>query len=103
MENNLTQRALPAPLFHIDIDGVRHVAAARLAAQSGYCRDYITRLARECRIAGRRLGTDWYIDERSFWNFFIEQEARNAQRRIDLASARRREFESAQSTPENSL
>lgn len=43
--NNLTQRALPAPLFHIDIDGIRHVAAGKLAAESGYSRDYIARLA----------------------------------------------------------
>jgi hypothetical protein len=99
--NNLTQRTLPAPLFHIDIDGARHVAAAVLAAQSGYTRDYIARLARQHRIAGRQLGTHWYVNELSFWEFFIEQEALHAKRRHQLAVARRLEYHAAQSVLKN--
>jgi hypothetical protein len=95
--NNLTQRASSAPLFHIEIDGVRHVAAAVLAAKSGYSRDYIARLARQHRISGRQLGTHWYIDELSFWNFFLQQQALREERRMLLAAARRREHQTAQS------
>jgi hypothetical protein len=101
--NNLTQRPLPAPLFHIDIDAVRHVAAAALAANSGYCRDYIARLARQGRISGRQLGTHWYIDERSFWHFFIEQEVHRAERRMLLSADRKRERNTNQSQPASSL
>ena len=95
--NNLTERTHPAPLFHIDIDGARHVAAAVLAAKSGYTRDYIARLARQHRIAGRQLGTHWYINEVSFWEFFMRQEALRAERRLQLASLRRLEYYNAQS------
>jgi len=100
--NNLTQRARSAPLFHIEIDGVRHAAAAILAAKSGYSRDYIARLARQRRISGRQLGRDWYIDELSFWHFFIQQKAHRAQQRILLASVRRREYQTAQSASNHS-
>jgi hypothetical protein len=89
--NNLTQEAHPGPLYRIDISGARHVAAAVLAAESGYCRDYIARLARQRRIAGCQLGRQWYIDERSFWSFFVEQEMQRARRRILLSAERRRE------------
>jgi hypothetical protein len=101
--NNLTRRSLPAPLYHIDIDGTRHVAAAVLAAQSGYCRDYIARLARQHRIAGRQLGTHWYIDEVSFWEFFVRQEALHAERRSRLAAVRHLEYRAAQSAPKSSV
>lgn len=101
--NNLTERAHSAPLFHIEIDGVRHVAAAVLAAKSGYSRDYIARLARHRRIAGRQLGTRWYIDELSFWTFFVQQEAQRVARRTLLASSRRREYQTAQSARNHSV
>jgi len=95
--NNLTQRSLSAPLYHIDIDGARHVAAAVLAAQSGYTRDYIARLARQHRIAGRQLGTHWYINEVSFWEFLMRQEALRAERAHQLGLIRRLEYGDAQS------
>jgi hypothetical protein len=100
--NNLTQEAHPGPLYRIDIAGVRHVAAAVLAAQSGYCRDYIARLARQRRIAGRQVGRQWYIEERSFWAFVTEQEIRRGERRILLSAERRRERQ-AVSGPSYSL
>lgn len=101
--NNLTRRSLPAPLFHVDIDGARHVAAAVLAAQSGYCRDYIARLARQHRIAGRQLGTHWYIDEVSFWEFFVRQEELRAERRSRLSVVRHLEYRDARSAPKSSV
>lgn len=102
-DNNLTRRSLSAPLFHIDIDGSRHVAAAVLAAQSGYTRDYIARLARQHRIAGRQLGTHWYINELSFWEFFMQQEALRAERRHQLAVSRRLEYHDAQPALKNTV
>jgi hypothetical protein len=99
--NNLTKRTHPAPLFHIDIDGARHVAAAVLAAKSGYTRDYIARLARQGRITGRQLGTHWYISEVSFLEFFMRQEALHAERRLQLAVLRRLEYHDAQSALKN--
>ena len=65
-DNNLSRQALQGPLYQIVIDGLRHVAAGTLAAQSGYCRDYIARLARQRRIAGRKVGRHWFIEEKSF-------------------------------------
>lgn len=94
--NNLTQKALPGPLYHVEIDGVRHIAASVLAARSGYCRDYIARLARQHRINGRQLGTHWYIEERSFWEFFLEQQAKAAERRLLLSADRKREWQNRQ-------
>jgi hypothetical protein len=88
---------LPEPLYHIDLACVRHVAAAVLAARSGYCRDYIACLARQGRIAGRQLGTHWYADERSFWSFFLDQERLREERRRQLAARRRLEYLAAQS------
>jgi hypothetical protein len=94
--NNLTQGAPPGPLFHIVIDGARYVAAGVLAAESGYCRDYITQLARRHRITGRQLGKIWYIAEEPFWMFVIEQEKERELRRSHMAASSRRLFHAHQ-------
>lgn len=94
--NNLTQEAHPGPLYRIDIAGVPYVAAAVLAAQTGYCRDYIARLARQHRIDGRQLGRQWYIEEKSFRDFLSEQEALREQRRRRLVALRNLEYRIAQ-------
>jgi hypothetical protein len=101
--NNLTQQTLAGPLFHIDIDGARHVAAGVFAKESGYRRDYIARLARKHRIEGRQLGTHWYIDERSFRDFLSEQEALREQRRRRLVALRNLEYRAAQRWSDDSL
>ena len=102
-EPNLTRQGPPGPLYHIDIEGVRHVAAAVLAAQSGYCRDYIARLARQGRIDGRQLGSSWYINERSLWSFVVEQEALREERRRRLTALRNLEYRAAQRVQNNPL
>jgi hypothetical protein len=99
--NNLTQQTLAGPLFHIDIDGVRHVAASVIAAESGYCGDYVARLARWGRIAGRKLGTHWYIDEKSFRTFVTQQEALREERRRQLVALRNLQYHATQSAQNN--
>jgi hypothetical protein len=99
--NNLTKGAPPGPLFHIVIDGTRYVAAGMLATESGYSRDYIARLARQHRIAGRQLGKLWYIAEESFWMFVIEQEKERELRRARMAALSRRRFHAHQATQRN--
>jgi hypothetical protein len=94
--NNLTQGTPPGPLFHIDIDGTRYIAAGVLAVESGYGRDYIARLARQHRIAGRQLGRIWYIAEEPFWMFVIEQEKERELRRARMAAHSRRLFQAHQ-------
>jgi hypothetical protein len=101
--NNLTQGAPPGPLFHIVIDGARYVAAGVLAAESGYCRDYIARLARQHRIAGRQLGKIWYIAEEPFWVFVIEQEKERELRRARMSALSRRLFHGHQARQNNSV
>jgi hypothetical protein len=100
--NNLTTEPLSGPLYHIDIGGVRHVAAGKLAAESGYGRDYIARLARQHRIAGYQLGRQWYIHEKSFRDFLDAQKVLREQRRLRLIAERRYERGSVRTAPETS-
>jgi hypothetical protein len=66
-----------------------------LAAEHGYTRDYVARLARTHRIVGRQFGAWWYVDEQSFQRFLVQEEKERAARRIHLAAQRRREYEMA--------
>jgi hypothetical protein len=100
--NNLTREPFSGPLHHVYIRGVRHVAAGKLAAESGYGRDYISRLARQHRVEGYQLGRHWYIQEKSFRDFVNEQVVLREQRRLRLIAERHFERASFRSTSETS-
>ena len=100
--NNLTREPFSGPLYHVDIGGVRHIAAGKLAAESGYGRDYISRLARQHRVAGYQLGRLWYIQEKSFRDFLNAQEVLREQRRLRLIAERQFERASFRLLPEPS-
>jgi hypothetical protein len=75
---------------------VRHVAARKLAADHGIVRDYVTYLVRHGKVHGCRLGTRWYINERSFTDFLIRREYEHSARRVKIAAQRRSEYWNAQ-------
>jgi hypothetical protein len=51
------------------IGGARYLPARDIARQYGYVSDYVTRLCREGKVRGRRLGRLWYVDAESFAAF----------------------------------
>jgi len=53
----------------IYIGGARYLPAREIARTHGYVRDYVARLCREGKVAGRRLGTLWYVNPDSFAAF----------------------------------
>jgi len=53
----------------IYISGACYLPARNIARQHGYVRDYVTRLCREGKVQGRRLGTLWYVNTDSFAAF----------------------------------
>lgn len=55
--------------------------------------DYISRLARQSRIHGRRVGRRWYVDPASLDVFLQSQNAGKEARRGELKDVRRKEYE----------
>ena len=56
---------------YADLD---HISAVEAARQFGYTNDYIARLARERRVAGKRVGREWYVDIKSLEAFISESQ-----------------------------
>ena len=75
---------------------MHHVAARDIARKYGYVREYVARLCREGKVRGRQLGTDWYVDETSFKNYFVLREHERAARYQRIAAERRVEYRVAQ-------
>src|SRR3989344_3504789 len=75
------------------INGVKYVAAAEAARESGMTRDYIGRLCREKKVAGIFAGTIWYVDTKSLQTFLITQEYHKGKRREVLAQKRSHEYQ----------
>jgi hypothetical protein len=63
----------------IYIGGARYVPAREIARTHGYVRNYVARLCREGKVAGRQLGRLWYVDAESFAAFIsrIDNPARS--------------------------
>ena len=74
------------------IDGVKYIAAADAAKESGLTRDYIARLCREEKVTGVFAGNIWYVDVRSLQSFLITQEFEKRKRHEALARRRAREY-----------
>jgi hypothetical protein len=73
-------------------EGARYISAAEAAGTSNLTRDYIARLAREGKLAGKQVGRQWYVSQESLHTFLVTQEYANAQRRDALVRERQQEY-----------
>ncbi|MDP3645825.1 MAG: hypothetical protein Q8R25_01945, partial [bacterium] len=76
----------------IFFDGVRFISANVAASESNLTRDYIARLCKENKIAGRRIGKNWYVNRESLTSFLIDQEHARGKRRRNLTRERVKEY-----------
>src|SRR3989344_385549 len=76
----------------IFFDGRRYISANEAAASADLTRDYIARLCRDGRVAGRRIGKNWYVDHASLKDFLITQEFAKSRRSESLVEERAREY-----------
>src|SRR3989338_3130684 len=68
------------------------ITTKRASEISGYTPDYLARLARSGKIAGKRIGHSWLIDRESLTRFLNEQGDRKIDRARALARAREEEY-----------
>src|ERR1700693_5290224 len=83
----------------IFFDGVRYVSAAQAAADFGFVRAYIARLARIGKIRGKKIGSNWYVEYPAFQEFVVLNEHERSARWASLAEQRRRERAAAPEAP----
>src|SRR3989344_646538 len=76
----------------IFFDGKRYISAHDAAASADLTRDYIARLCRDGRVAGRRIGKNWDVDHASLKDFLITQEFAKSRRSESLVEERAREY-----------
>lgn len=68
------------------------IPAREAAVRFSLSRDYVTRLAREGRIEGRRIGNAWHVSVQSLEAFCSQQGAAKVHRHKKLADTRRKEY-----------
>ncbi|HEX8591560.1 MAG TPA: helix-turn-helix domain-containing protein, partial [Candidatus Paceibacterota bacterium] len=72
------------------------ISTREASTLSGYNPDYLARLCRAQKIAGKRIGRTWYVERDSLESFVRAQEAHREKLAKDLSSAREREYREAQ-------
>jgi len=73
------------------INNKKYLSSAIIAREFDYTTDYVSRLAREEKIAATQIGRQWYISEESLQRFAINAEAEKNQRNIQLRKQRQAE------------
>ncbi len=68
-----------------------HISAVEAGRQFGYTNDYISRLAREKKVMGMRVGRQWYVDARSLETFIARSEDAKKEYSLRLREERKKE------------
>lgn len=82
----------------LTIEGKNYVPSAVLAGRFSYTSDYLSKLAREGKISGTRVGRSWYIDEQSLQQFVSGMHEQKSVRRASLRAERVEERRSAETS-----
>lgn len=77
---------------HMNIDGMNIVPAADAGSEFGYTTDYITKLAREGKVEGIKVGRQWFVSLASLTRFVGRTKLTQAARREALSLSRKEEF-----------
>ena len=53
----------------LTIDNKKYLSSTHAGKISGYTNDYVARLARQKKVAGKKVGRTWYVEESSLKSF----------------------------------
>ena len=77
------------------INGKKFITAVDAGQQFGYTSDYISKLAREGKISGKKIGNAWLVEEKSFSSFIAITKKHEDERREELKRERLAEYHNA--------
>ncbi len=72
----------------ITLNGTRYISAASASDSFHMTRDYIARLCRQNRVAGKRIGRSWFVAEQSLKEFIVSQQYVRTLRNEELSKER---------------
>ncbi|MFQ5541059.1 MAG: hypothetical protein ACE5F4_02335, partial [Candidatus Paceibacteria bacterium] len=72
--------------------------AKEVAARFGYTADYVSRLAREGKIAGEKVDGVWFVDPASLAGFIAEIGKKKEEQRERLSAERQKEYAATRTT-----
>ena len=85
------------------IDGKEFLSAADAGQQFGYTSDYVSKLAREGKINGKKIGNAWFVEERSLSSFIVSKKKQEEERRQELRRQRQEEYHNGISKTEEEV
>jgi hypothetical protein len=75
----------------LEISQKKYYPSSAIASDFGYSVDYVSKLVREGKVAGERVGRQWYVDRQAFAQYVDEAEFQKEQRKEELSAERKRE------------
>lgn len=75
----------------LEISQKKYYPSSVIASDFGYSVDYVSKLVREGKVAGERVGRQWYVDRTAFAHYVDEAQFQKEQRKEALSEERKRE------------
>ena len=74
------------------LNNIKHLSSKEAGDYAGYTHDYISRLCREGKVPGKKIGKAWYVEAESFLHFIEAQETAKNGHYESLSHARRKTY-----------
>lgn len=75
----------------VHLNGIIYLSSKEAGRLSGYTSDYVSRLAREGKVAATRVGTQWFVEPKSLDGFLQNAEKAKEERKNILRDERLKE------------
>ncbi len=75
------------------LNNTKYLSSKEAGDYVGYTHDYVSRLARQGKVPGQKMGRVWYVEAEPFLEFVLHQEEVKKETQEQLAEERKREYQ----------
>ncbi|MFC1731676.1 hypothetical protein ACFL6I_15270, partial [candidate division KSB1 bacterium] len=74
------------------LNNIKYLSSKEAGNYSGYTHDYVSRLCRDGKVPGKKVGKAWFVEAEPFFNFLKEQKNKKVEFSQDLSSECRKAY-----------
>ena len=75
-------------------DNIKYLSSKEAGSYAGYTHDYVSRLARNGRIPGQKVGRVWYVEAGPFLSFLVKHKHKKTENHESLSKELKKEYKS---------
>ena len=81
-------------------DKKKYISSKHAGSRCGFTHDYISRLCRQGKLEGKKVGNSWYVKEEAFEVFLKQNTKKREKQKKDLSKKQKQEYNKFQKAPQ---